>query len=221
MIRWLCYGLLLANGLVFWLAAQTPAPKQETLAHANLPRVSTLQLVGESSPPSEPTSNGGERPLTDCYVASGFASPEDARLWRDSQSLTETQARPRSLTVAMPPYYWVLIPPQDSREEALARLAQLQQKGIDSYLIDQGEQRWGISLGLFEASDRARALLQRRRNAGIEDAVLSQRPRSRELYALEGDSALQSAVRAGQLKPNGLALSLRACEGVAKADKSP
>lgn len=220
MIRWLCYALVLANGLLFWMASQTPVPEQKTLSQANLPRVETLQLLGETSQPRAPETTE-DPPVTDCFVLSGFSSPEEARRWREGQSLAEEQARSRSVTVALPPYYWVLVPPLDSRQAAVSRLAEIQKQGVESFVISEGPQQWGISLGLFETRDKAEALLASRRRGGIKEAVLQQRPRSRVLYALEGAESLQSAARNRQLKPNGLALSLRACEGVAKVDKSP
>ncbi|TVP53183.1 MAG: SPOR domain-containing protein [Halomonadaceae bacterium] len=219
MSRWLCYLLVLANGLVFWLASQSYVPQETRLAQANLPRVAALQLVGETTPPEVPETTG-DLPVTDCFLVSGFTSQEDARRWREQQELESPQARTETITVRLPPHYWVLEPPLNNREAALSRLANIQQKGIDSFLIATGEQQWGISLGLFETRERAETLLSRLNDEGLE-ATLRQRERNEQLYGLVGGERLQQKAKSQLLQPNGLALALQPCEGVAKAGKSP
>jgi hypothetical protein len=63
----------------------------------------------------------------------------------------------RSIVVVSKPGYWLHLLPEKSRKEALRRLSELQARGIDSYVIPDGNLANGISLGMF--SDKARALV--------------------------------------------------------------
>lgn len=224
MSRWLCYLLVLVNGLVIWLATQSPVPQERPQALANLPRVSSLQLVGESELPSMSQitvpETASESPNTDCVMLSGFANEEDAQDWRKQQGLTASQARAENIQVRLPPLYWVLEPPLSSGDEASRRLAEIQQKGIDSFVIASGEQQWGISLGLFEARERAEMLLHDLSEAGLQ-ATLRQREQSEQLHGLVGGEPLQQKASSQLLQANGLALALQPCEGVAKVSESP
>lgn len=64
--------------------------------------------------------------------------------------------------------YRVLLPPASSVEEAFRKLRELKSLGIDSYIITQGEQAMGISLGLFSTRDAAEALRAERERQGYE-----------------------------------------------------
>ena len=51
--------------------------------------------------------------------------------------------------------FWVFVPPRASREEARKVLRELQQRKVDSYIINAGELAEGISLGLFRKEESA------------------------------------------------------------------
>lgn len=60
-----------------------------------------------------------------------------------------------SLEVAGDPGYWVYLEPAISKMEALRSLRELQDKGLDTYLIPKGDLTNGISFGLFSVKARA------------------------------------------------------------------
>ncbi|MEH6567424.1 MAG: hypothetical protein V7756_19085, partial [Halopseudomonas sp.] len=51
--------------------------------------------------------------------------------------------------------YWVIIPPQvvEAESESRRLLLELKEKNIDSYLIEDGEYQYGITLGVFSSKD--------------------------------------------------------------------
>jgi len=51
--------------------------------------------------------------------------------------------------------YWVYLNPLPNKKSAKSKLAELQSKGIDSYLISSGDLANGISLGLFSRKGNA------------------------------------------------------------------
>lgn len=73
--------------------------------------------------------------------------------------------------------YWVYIPPLSSRELAIAKLRELQDKKIDCFVIPEGEMANGISLGVFDSQDiaeRHRSLI----GAGGYNVEVKASPRS-------------------------------------------
>lgn len=69
--------------------------------------------------------------------------------------------------------YWVYMPPFPDVNSAKLKLAELNKKGIDSYLISTGALENGLSLGLFgqknNALTRQRELQSQGYNAGIRE----------------------------------------------------
>jgi len=67
--------------------------------------------------------------------------------------------------------YRVLIPPANSIAEAFRKLRELKSLGVDSYIITQGEQALGISLGLFSTLDAAESLRAARARQGYSAEI--------------------------------------------------
>lgn len=58
------------------------------------------------------------------------------------------------------------MPPFDSREKALVVLQELQDRGVDSFIVKDGEDANAISLGYFSSAESAEGLRVKMRNAG-------------------------------------------------------
>lgn len=67
--------------------------------------------------------------------------------------------------------YRVMIPPANSIEEAFRKLRELKSLGIDSYIITQGDDALGISLGLFSTREAAESLQTQRERQGYVAAI--------------------------------------------------
>ena len=67
----------------------------------------------------------------------------------------------RSLATGGSIEHWVHIPPLANRQQSLQLLRELQGRGIDSYIITQGDLAEGISLGLFKNKESAGRLTQK------------------------------------------------------------
>ena len=99
--------------------------------------------------------------------------------------------------------YWVYLPPFGSRDAALRQLKELEARGIDSYLVTQGDLGNGISLGIFSGQELAVGLLERMRAMGY-GAELRELVRERREYwvrvlgsarALIGDELIEGLAR--------------------------
>ena len=84
--------------------------------------------------------------------------------------------------------YRVLIPPARSAEEAFRKLRELQASDVDSYVITQGEQALGISLGVFSFRAGAEELSGQLTAMGYKPEIIEIQQQSRS-YWIEFDSA--------------------------------
>lgn len=84
--------------------------------------------------------------------------------------------------------YRVLIPPAPSAEEAFRKLRELQASDVDSYVITQGNQALGISLGVFSTQSGASVLQSRLASIGYETEILEIERQSRS-YWIEMNSS--------------------------------
>ncbi|WP_212742600.1 SPOR domain-containing protein [Methylobacillus flagellatus] len=67
--------------------------------------------------------------------------------------------------------YWVYIPPSPSLAEAQRMMAELASRGVsDSFVMQEGEWQYAISLGLFKEERLAERLLQQLKQQGVENA---------------------------------------------------
>ncbi len=84
--------------------------------------------------------------------------------------------------------YWVLLPAQPNLADAQARIAELQQRGIDSFVVGTGEYRNAVSLGFFHGRPAAEALEARIRKLGFNPRLVL-RYRQETQYWLDFDEA--------------------------------
>lgn len=76
-------------------------------------------------------------------------------------------------SVQEPPRHMVLIPSQGSKDAADRKTAELRRLGIsDFFIMPEGEQRWGISLGIFRTEEAARTHLASLTQKGVNSARL-------------------------------------------------
>ncbi len=68
--------------------------------------------------------------------------------------------------------YWVLLPAQPSLEAAQALIDELQQRGIDSFVVGTGEYRNAVSLGFFHGRRAAEQLEARIRDQGYNPRLV-------------------------------------------------
>lgn len=67
--------------------------------------------------------------------------------------------------------YWVYIPPLPSKAEADRRAAELKNRGVDdAFVVDNGAQRFAVSLGVFLTEEAASAHLAELAKLGISGA---------------------------------------------------
>ncbi len=78
--------------------------------------------------------------------------------------------------------YRVMIPPVSSLQEAFRKLRELKFQDIDSYVITQGKDALGISLGVYSSVDAASRMQTELKDAGYETDIVDIPTRTREFW---------------------------------------
>lgn len=127
-----------------------------------------------------------------CLYLGGFENENDASLLEQRLISLDIPAKQTVVSSESSKDYWVYLPPFGSREAALRQFRELQARGLDSYLITQGDLANGVSLGIFSSHDSAVSLLERIRSLGY-GAELRELIRERHdywVYVLPGELGL-------------------------------
>lgn len=211
-MKWFVFLLLFLNlGLWYGAGAFQSSDRSKAIEGGSLPRVASLKAGKSITPNSpemvpsaqsvsvesknvpEPTGSG------ESLVESSGQQEVEARLVCGRlglipsldavESLVASQPMAgevgltwQEVTRALPPFHWVIVPPQP-RVVALKQFRDIQRQGIDSYLVTKGENRNAISLGLFESRKAAISVLEEKKRQNL-NAVLANFPRNQISYAL-------------------------------------
>jgi hypothetical protein len=115
-------------------------------------------------------------PATACLEWGSFTLIDAPRAAQalEPLALGERVAQKRTEEVAG---WWVFMPPQGSRQNALRKATELRNLGIDEFFIvqDEGEHRWALSLGVFRSEEAAQARLAALRTQGVRSARVGAR----------------------------------------------
>lgn len=204
-MRWIVIVLLMCNGIYFlWqnylVQKERPADpvvtKQLPAATAGLTLLSerptdAVQKAGSDRFTDEPavipmSEKGASQSVATniCWQIGPFKEEVSGKQVVSRLAALDINLKLESIEIPDNPDYWVHIPPQVSRREAIKLLRELQAKKIDSFLITEGELADGISLGFFTQQDRAEVVHALRRKQGY-DAQIKPIPRAHtELWAV-------------------------------------
>lgn len=124
--------------------APQPAPTAVPVnADQPAPSVATQQSTASGQQPSQ------------CLLLGPFAEQAPGKVLLDRLVALDIHGKFAVVEVVGDPDYWVYLRPEATRELAVARLHELQEKKIDSFIIPQGEVANGISLGVFDKQENA------------------------------------------------------------------
>lgn len=162
-------------------AAPREASVDQSLSTADAQKISGTAGSGESS--AELSEPGADVPALVCGRLGLIPSLDAAKALVAGQPMAgEVGLGWQEVTRELPPFHWVIIPPQPPAV-ALKQFRDIQRQGIDSYLVTEGENRNAISLGLFESREAAISVLEEKKRQNL-NAVLANFPRNQISYAL-------------------------------------
>lgn len=169
----LFFGLLLLANLALFALQQGGlfADVREPARMARQINADSVKLI-VAEPASMSASTLSNPVVAACLEVGNFDAADAARFEQrlDSLQLTGTFTRG---SVVEPPRHMVLIPSQGSKDAAERKTAELRRLGInDFFIMPEGEQRWGISLGIFRTEEAAKAHLAHLTQKGVHSARL-------------------------------------------------
>ncbi|WP_229415927.1 SPOR domain-containing protein [Pseudoduganella armeniaca] len=153
--------------------------KQLTLISAVKANAASAAITPEPArtAAAEAAAPAQEQPVVACVEVGNFALA-DARRFEAQLApleLGERQAR-RNVQGQEVSSYMVMIPPAPTRDVAEKRAAELRAKGVaDFYIIPEGQQKNGISLGVFKAESAAQTELAKLAKQGVTAARVAPR----------------------------------------------
>ncbi|QNA98747.1 SPOR domain-containing protein [Massilia sp. Se16.2.3] len=143
-----------------------------------------------------------------CVETDAFAAG-DARRFETRLAPLDLGTRQTRLTVPFQEVtsYMVYLPSQGSKEAADRRVAQLQEQGVTSFFVVQGDSpmKWAISLGVFKSDAAAHAEVANLAKKGVQGVrILPRGPQTQRFaYRFRGiDTGIRaSIVEAGRNMP--------------------
>lgn len=111
-----------------------------------------------------------------CLLLGPLMDNLSAKVLIDNLTSLQIPAKYAEIEVEGQPDYWVYLPPEPTREMAVNRLRELQDKKIDSFIVPDGDIANGISLGVFDKRENAEKRLLEISEMGYE-AKLRMNPR--------------------------------------------
>ncbi len=136
-----------------------------------------------------------------CTLVGAFKKLLKAEYFVERLQALGLAAEIKDVVVNSEPGYWLHLPPEKSRKEALRRLSELQRRGIDSYVIPSGNLANGISLGMFSNKERADAMKVRISNQGYRPEMVNVPREQKETWVFlsEGEASKISPERWAEL----------------------
>ena len=210
-MRWIVVSLLALNGLVFVYfqlsadaAPSAAASLKEAATSVNSDPLSVVLLSEQPRDRSvasvriKPTNKSVEAPVQPlCTLVGSFKRLLKAEYLVERLAALGLVAEVKNLVVASDSGYWLYLPPEVSRKEALRRLSELQGRGIDSYVIPSGNLANGISLGMFSQQDRAQAMQKQIKKQGYQSQIVNVPREQKEIWVFlpQGEAAKLSDER--------------------------
>lgn len=174
-MRSIFFLLLLTNVVLLFWRYSVGLPDQlqgaASGASANRPVISgqPLHLLNESVPTESIAQSEPRAPM--CKMVGPFDDEKTAATFIERLAVLDVVATVRYVESSSGESYWVHFPAQANRDAARRQLAQLQARGVDSYIIPKGEFKNGISLGVFSQKSSADAKIAELKSMGYAPEV--------------------------------------------------
>lgn len=217
-MRWIVASLVLLNIAAFvYFQLFAEAKSANTVAVSNsasregaAQSITLLSELGDKQQiesvrvePSQPQpaarSLAVNEPL--CTLVGAFKKLLKAEYFVERLQSLGLNAEVKNVVVNSEPGYWLHLPPEKSRKDALRRLSELQRRGVDSYVIPSGNLANGISLGMFSNKQRAEAMLASVGSQGYKPEIVNVPREQKEIWAFlpQGEAAKLSDERWSEL----------------------
>ncbi len=103
-----------------------------------------------------------------CLVFGPFLEPSQKDDFAGFFTQSGFKATVEEILVSRQPRYWAYIEPLDSARSALSMMAKIRERGVNAFLIGDGDLVNGLSLGVYEHEEQAKILGQTLVDLGVE-----------------------------------------------------
>lgn len=137
-----------------------PVVSTEKVKELNVrPSNQELDAVVDENENENENGKVSEAPLL-CHIVGPFSDSKESDDFIERLASMGIRSEKHELELSVGMSHWLYLPPELSRKDALKKLAQLQEQGIDSYVIPKGDLANGISLGMFTKKELADSQLK-------------------------------------------------------------
>ena len=153
-----------------------------------------VRIVARGDQPPPKVSNGGNKPAAETASPRSAEPEEMCLVWErlqaaDADQLASTLAEKlvgvrveRRAVASEGSGWWVFVPPQASKADADKKASELKELGIkDFFIIQEGPNRFAISLGVLSTEKGGQELLAELKAKGVKSAKAGPRP-GKELH---------------------------------------
>ena len=133
-----------------------------------------------------------------CVTLGRFASANEAQQLRQRLLVLDIPAEVRPREVVMATDYWLVMPVVGGERHAVLQLSALQEQGVESFLITQGEMAGQLSLGVFHRQDHAELRREQMQAQGHDVQVHALSRKDRQ-FVVEVSGAARRLVDQGLL----------------------
>ncbi len=195
--------------------------KQIADSYLDVPR---LQLVSELVADESPLQTPGPEYAAEesCWFLGPFDEQQLASDLRTRLRATGVDIDVQGIATPVAPDFWVFVTPQPSRQDAVRLLRDLQRRDIDSFIITEGENENGISLGFYSSEKYAREVQSEHAGQSYQVDVQIVPREIDEFWgvirAQEYDKLSAQAWERFQNENGGLSLEQKYCDIVASSD---
>jgi hypothetical protein len=193
-MRYIVLSLFLLNGvyLIYSLYREKGTRSQDVPGEVrgNIPSIQLLRENTDQYVRQSQMDRVVKNPLLrsealkqDCKAIGPFISVTPAQVALERLEALDYEVRLRALDqLTGERDYRVMIPPAVSMEAAFRQLRELQSRGIDSYVIMQGKDTLGISLGVYSTVDAADTVQRDLIEKGYESRITQIARQEREYW---------------------------------------
>lgn len=171
-MRFIFISLVVANlAVAIWGVFLKGAPDQAAIEAPQSSSVSKAAFDGRDDKAQDGTAGGAALsqdgvPL--CELVGPFPDNSVAEDFVDRLLSIDVKSKLQTVELPAGSSFWVHLAPEESREAAFRRLAELQAQGVESYVIGSGELKNAISLGVFTVENLANVHVEKLKPLGLE-----------------------------------------------------
>ena len=162
-MRWIFISLVVIN--LAYLGMQLSEPQQliedKTITVPVASGAAPINLLSEVTEKTTRQTSAPEKSEALCWAVGPYLIEVDAKNMHARLLALDISARLENKAVVVKKEFWVYLEPLANKKMALRKLKELQKRGVDSFVITEGELANGISLGLFAQKESVDRLLKK------------------------------------------------------------